>query len=267
MDDLRRPFAALDAVVVPDLWAEIERRAAALTQRPTTVVVPGSTRRVGDRQRGAWGPRFAGVPVLLVLALLATALIATLIVGAGWWLRSVDTLPTASPSSAPTASTTPTSTLPPRDANGNVLPPIGRDLRLSLGFGQGVGKSPTPGLINVHEVDVGDLNASLDPGTGWVSIDVAWWTTWSWCDEVDHVDVERDDVAKTLHITVFEGARGVWPPSPTSRAWSDCQNAVPGSTGIELVLTAGDWTITAEGYDVPVGLIVPEGLNPAPDPG
>jgi Tol biopolymer transport system component len=62
--------------------------------------------------RQAWGPRFAGVSLLLVVALLLIALIATLALGATWWLKSIVTVSpsTSPPSSSETALPGPTST-------------------------------------------------------------------------------------------------------------------------------------------------------------
>jgi hypothetical protein len=71
MDDLRRRFASLDHVRTPDLWDEIELRAAALgsTQRLTPVPVP-VTRSSGFSER-SW-----------VLLLAAFALLVALLAGA-----------------------------------------------------------------------------------------------------------------------------------------------------------------------------------------
>jgi hypothetical protein len=113
MDDLRRRFEALDAVVVPDLEAEIGRRASALARHPTTLPIPiGRTRR-----RDIAGPRLPVVPVLAVVGLLVLVLV-TLAVGAGWWLRSTVVVPgpssTAAPSTSPSQDPQPPSSIPAR---------------------------------------------------------------------------------------------------------------------------------------------------------
>jgi hypothetical protein len=77
MDDLRHRFASLDHVRTPDLWDEIERRAAALgsTHRLTPVPVP-VTRSSGLSER-SW------VVLLAALALLVALLAGAIVVGSG----------------------------------------------------------------------------------------------------------------------------------------------------------------------------------------
>jgi len=118
MDDFRRRFASLDAVAVPDLAAEIDRRTAALAVGTVFPVAGRTTRRsTVTPGRAGWGRRFAAVPVLLV-ALLLVALIATLALGGGWWLRSIVPPPTSSttlaPSALPSVDASPSRSTPPR---------------------------------------------------------------------------------------------------------------------------------------------------------
>jgi WD40-like Beta Propeller Repeat len=77
MDDLRRRFAGLDRLRAPDLWDEVELRAAALgsTQRLTPVPVPVT------RSRGASGRSL--VVLLSALALLVALLAGAVAVGSG----------------------------------------------------------------------------------------------------------------------------------------------------------------------------------------
>lgn len=77
MDDLRRRFAGLDRLRAPDLWDEIELRAAALgsTQRPTLLPVP-VTRSRGFSRRSL-------VVLLAALALLVALLASAIAVGSG----------------------------------------------------------------------------------------------------------------------------------------------------------------------------------------
>jgi len=107
MDDLRRRFAALDALAVPDLRAEIDRRAADPAPGNMTRVVADRTiqRPAGSSGPGAWGQRRAPVPVKLGVALLLLTLIVSVAVGAGWWLRSTVVTPTLPPTSAPSTLT------------------------------------------------------------------------------------------------------------------------------------------------------------------
>jgi hypothetical protein len=77
MDDLRRRFAGLDRLRAPDLWDEIELRAAALgsTQRLTPVPVPVT------RSRGFSGRSL--VVLLAALAVLVALLAGAIAVGSG----------------------------------------------------------------------------------------------------------------------------------------------------------------------------------------
>jgi hypothetical protein len=72
MDDLRRRFASLDRVPVPDLWDTIETRAAALdrVERVTTFVTPVSLR---SRRSNRPSPMLLAATVALLVALVAGA--------------------------------------------------------------------------------------------------------------------------------------------------------------------------------------------------
>jgi Tol biopolymer transport system component len=85
MDDLRRRFRSLDALVAPDLGAEIERR-----------LPPGRLDPVVAGRTSLRRP-FRPLSALLVTALLLVALVAALLMGAGRWLRSTVTVPSAAP--------------------------------------------------------------------------------------------------------------------------------------------------------------------------
>ncbi len=109
MDDLRRRFATLDLVPVPDVWVDVQRRLEALaTVVPTgrlDVVTPeqrgpiraGSARsgdRLDDRRRGA---------LLAAAALLAALLIGAIAIGSGL-VRLTSVVP---PSPLPSSTTAP----------------------------------------------------------------------------------------------------------------------------------------------------------------
>ena len=93
MDDLRRRFASLDAIAVPDLRPAIDRRAAALAGPLTGAPVVGGRTLWQGAQRGASAPSFAGIPMLLVVGLLIAALITVVAVGAGWFRLRTTVLP------------------------------------------------------------------------------------------------------------------------------------------------------------------------------
>src|SRR6266566_8853167 len=114
MDDLRKRFASLDRVPVPDLWSDVEHRLEALaTTVPTgRLVGPGlAWRGSGDRE----APRRAGRPVSRAhqLPLVAWAALMTLVllgvavaVGTGL-VRLPAVVPPSTPSS-PSALPSPT---------------------------------------------------------------------------------------------------------------------------------------------------------------
>ena len=101
MDDLRARFASLDAIAVPDLRPEIDRRVAALPRSADIRVVAS-----GLTWRAARAPRLAGVPALVVLAAVVSALLVTA-VGMGW-LRPVVTVPPSNAPTGPTSAPSPT---------------------------------------------------------------------------------------------------------------------------------------------------------------
>ena len=105
MDDLRRRFAGLDQVPAPDLWGQIESRAAA---SPSTVVKMTPVALTGSVQpRGVGGRSLAllGAAALLLVAL-AVGVVA---VGSGV-IQLAATDASVDPSAVPTASTAPTAT-------------------------------------------------------------------------------------------------------------------------------------------------------------
>lgn len=89
MDDLRPRFANLDALAVPDLWTDIERRAS----QPTELVRPMTT------WRGQSGRRALPTMLLAVVAGLLVAVVAGGIL-IGRWLDGP--MPTAAGSTVPT---------------------------------------------------------------------------------------------------------------------------------------------------------------------
>src|SRR3990170_3750142 len=77
MPDLHARFRAFDGIQPPDLWAEIERRAAALPTMPVAPVTAGSA-----SWRGGRAPDQPGSTRRLVLALVVLALALAAVVGA-----------------------------------------------------------------------------------------------------------------------------------------------------------------------------------------
>src|SRR5688500_2198968 len=113
MDELQTRFKTLDRVPVPNLWADIERRADANPQSSGMSRVSVRTARAISRPEA--GTRRSPLGGLVWAALLALLLVAVIAVGglvAGSWrlddLRVLLPVPTATP--VPTASPAPTAT-------------------------------------------------------------------------------------------------------------------------------------------------------------
>src|SRR3954454_12666856 len=134
MDDLRRRFATLDDVPVPDIWTDVERRVVALggpvpTERLTVVRAewPGARdeRQAGHRPTTRSRPT---VTLLVAAALLAAALVGGALAFGSGLLRLSAVCPppaTASPAASPApsrAAITPTPAVPPSPTPVDVVP-------------------------------------------------------------------------------------------------------------------------------------------------
>lgn len=97
---------------------------------------------------------------------------------------------------------------------------------------------PVPGRLNPHPVNVQLVRAAVDEGG--VRAELRWWSGIEECYATDSVQVVRDDAAKTIRLTVIEGA------NQGDVACIDI--AVLKATVVDLgTLAAGTWTISAEG--------------------
>ena len=106
---------------------------------------------------------------------------------------------------------------------------------------------PTPGRLNPHPVSVGFFRAAVsDDG---VVVELRWYSGIEDCYATDSVRVERDDTAKTIHLTVIEG---------TNAGDMACIDiAVLKATVVDVgELAPGTWTISAEGEAEPFELEV-----------
>ena len=99
----------------------------------------------------------------------------------------------------------------------------------------------TPGkdLINQHPVNV-QLVRALVEEDGSVLADLRWWSGVAPCNQLDRVEIRRDDAAKTIHLTVIEGS---------GQGDMMCiEIAELHATVVDLGdLPAGTWTVSAEG--------------------
>ena len=105
------------------------------------------------------------------------------------------------------------------------------------------------GLINLHPVNVQLVRAVVDAG-GVATADLRWYSGVAPCHQLDSVQVQRDDAAKTIRLKVIEGS------GPRDIACIDL--AELHAVAVDLgELASGTWTISAEGDAPAVKLAVP----------
>lgn len=102
MDDLRRRFAVLDRVPVPDVWGDVERRLQTLGAPAPTgrlVVTPGRTASIASAPGATthWMDRRPTLAFLIAAAVVAALVLGGLAVGAGIF-RSPSVVPPSLPS-------------------------------------------------------------------------------------------------------------------------------------------------------------------------
>jgi hypothetical protein len=198
-------------------------------------------------------PRFALLLTGFVLALAACA--------------GSTPAPSPSPSPAPAGTARPTPTAVPGDPGSGTGGGISDPGTGSGGSGSGSGGNPgggiivpipgggdpdpnplfgdatyvTPGanLVNQHPVNV-QLVRALQQADGTVIADLRWWSGVAPCSQLDHVDIARDDAARTIRFTVIEGA---------GKGDMACiEIAQLTATTVDLgTLAPGAWKLSAEG--------------------
>ena len=186
-----------------------------------------------------------------------------------------------SPSTAPSATPQPTPTAVPGDPGGSgnpgggaggigggtdpgsgggsgnvgsgVLPP-GLTLPLPQGpdkalLGDANYLTPTDGLINQRKASVQLVRAATAAdGRTWV--DLRWYSGVAPCNALDSINLEKDDAARTVHLTVVEGS---------GKGDQMCiEIAELHAVAVDLgVLASGTWTISADGDAPAIKLDVP----------
>lgn len=213
------------------------------------------------------GARLAGMLTYPTVArpsrrALALALPLTLIIAA----CSAAAAPTPSPAT-PTARPTPTavpgeggSGEPGGGSGGNIgggsepgnpgdgivfpFPPVPGDDPL---LGDATVVEPKAGTLNPHPINVQLVRATVQDGH--VIVEARWYSGVEECYPTDSVQVDIDEDAKTIKVTVLEGS-----------AAGDViciEIAVLKATAVDLgALAAGTWTISAEGDAEPIELEV-----------
>jgi hypothetical protein len=106
---------------------------------------------------------------------------------------------------------------------------------------------PKAGTLNPHPVNVQLVRATVQDGH--VIVEARWYSGVEDCYPTDSVQVDIDDDARTIKVTVIEGSAG-----------GDVmciEIAVLKATAVDLgALAAGTWTISAEGDAEPIELEV-----------
>jgi hypothetical protein len=105
-------------------------------------------------------------------------------------------------------------------------------------LGQATFVGPTAGLINQHPVSVQLVRAAADDQGA--TVELRWWSGVAPCNALDSVQIDKDDAARTIKLTVIEGS---------GRGDVACIDiAQLKATLVDLgKLTAGTWTISGEG--------------------
>ena len=150
----------------------------------------------------------------------------------------------AGPSPTPAATPEPTPTAVPGNVGGGAgggggaIGGGGGGMGLDPILGQATFVGPTPGLINQHPVSVQLVRAVADDRGA--TAELRWWSGVPPCNALDSVQIEKDETARTIKLTVIEGS---------GRGDMACIDiAQLKATVVDLgKLAAGTWTISAEG--------------------
>lgn len=137
----------------------------------------------------------------------------------------------------------------PGTGGGGIVFPIPPNPGDDPNLGDATYLTPGKDLINPRPMNVQLVRAFLGEDGG-VTADLRWWSGVAPCNQLDRVEIKRDDAAKTIHLTVIEGS---------GQGDMMCiEIAELHATAVDLGdLPAGTWTITAEGDAPAVKLDVP----------
>ena len=129
------------------------------------------------------------------------------------------------------------------------IPGIPGDPNANPLFGDANYIQPGRDLANPHPVSVQLLRAVVD-AAGVVTADLRWYSGVAPCNQLDHVDIVKDDVAKTIRFTVVEGF---------GKGDVMCiEIAELRATLVDLgKLASGTWKLAAEGDAPAIELDVP----------
>jgi hypothetical protein len=109
--------------------------------------------------------------------------------------------------------------------------------------------TPAQGLLNLHAVNVQLVRAVVNDDRT-ATADLRWWSGVEPCSQLDSVQIERDETAKTIRLKVIEGSRG------GQVACIDIAQLT--ATQVNLgTLASGTWTISADGDAPAIKLDIP----------
>jgi len=169
--------------------------------------------------------------------------------------------PTASPTAPPAGTPAPTPTAVPGDpgtggngigsdpasgggsdpgaGGGGIVIPVPQDPNQNPLLGNANYVKPGKDLTGQHPVNVQLVRAIVeDDGTA--TADLRWYSGVEPCNQLDRVEIARDDAAKTIHLTVIEGSGG--------GDMMCIEIAELHASAVDLgTLAPGTWTISAEG--------------------
>jgi hypothetical protein len=128
---------------------------------------------------------------------------------------------------------------PGTGTGGGPIIPLPPDPNQNPLLGQAHTVVPALNLINQHPISV-QLVRGIVQADGTALVELRWWSGVAPCNQLDHVDIVRDDAARTVHLTVIEGS------GPGDQVCIDL--AELRATTVNLgALGTGTWTISAEG--------------------
>lgn len=135
------------------------------------------------------------------------------------------------------------------NTGGGIVFPIPPNPNLDPLLGDANYVKPAVGLIDQRTVNVQLVRAVVDDARR-ATADLRWWSGVAPCNQLDSVQIERDDAAKTIKLKVIEGS------APGEMACIDL--AELRATAVILgELASGKWTVSAEGDAKAISLDVP----------
>ena len=137
----------------------------------------------------------------------------------------------------------------PGNGGGGIIIPIPGDPNQNPLVGNANYVIPTAGLVNQHPISVQLVRAAINDD-GLVAADLRWWSGIAPCNQLDSVQITRDDAARTISLKVIEGSG---PGNDVCIEIAELR-----ATVVDLgKLASGSWTISAEGDAPAITLDVP----------